>query len=204
MLYLDIQFTLIFVNFALLVLLFFYALYLYRVEKQVKSKYHELTTETEKVIEDANKKAIDILKKSEFISTTLKSEIEANFENIMKHIKEQNMGFYSELKATYKTNTDQIVNSLTKEATEEIEEIGKKSEEVQVILNDKVAEELKETETRLEEEKKQLVSQFELNLKQNINTKFKDVVKASIPEAIQEKIVKEVIIKALKEIKDHG
>lgn len=204
MVYYDIQFILIFLNFILLAFLFFYSIYLFALEKRVKSKYRELTTKTTEIIEEANRKAIEILKKSEFISDDLKGEIDTNFEGILQQIKDQNMSFYADLKTHYEKNSTEIMDRLEKETTEEIEKISQKSEQTQKAIQNKLEEEAREVEVELENEKKVKLEAFELQIRAIIKQNLKDIVKTNIPEEIHEKIAKESVAKALAEIKKNG
>lgn len=204
MVYYDIQFILIFLNFILLAFLFFYSIYLFALEKRVKNKYKELTTKTTEIIEEANRKAIEILKKSEFISDDLKGEIDTNFESILSQIKDQNMSFYADLKTHYEKNSTEIMDRLEKETSQEIEKISRKSEQTQQAIQNKLEEEAKEVEIELENEKKVKLEAFELQIRELVKKNLKDVVKTNIPEEIHEKIAKDSVAKALAEIKKNG
>ncbi|MDQ5981322.1 MAG: hypothetical protein QG570_69 [Patescibacteria group bacterium] len=197
---LDLQYILILLNFFLLIVIFFYAFYLYRIEKKVKQKYADLTNKSQQIIEEANKKAVEILQKSEFISENLKGEITNNFEAILSHIKTQNADFYKEWQTDYLANSEKMIEEMKEKGQLDLEKISNKAIETQETLETKLGEEFNKAKSEIDIFKSKKEQEYSEKLSEAIKRISKEKFYVNLPLDIHKKIVVETVELALKEV----
>lgn len=222
----NISIFLMIFNVIVAVVLFFYAYYLFRLERKFRSQDRNFDEQAERIIEDANKKALQILTKSEYVSDALKKEVDDNFDALLANLKQESMTFYQDLKREYETSSKDFVQKLEKEGEEELDAFAKqisteamgsavKFEKVmeddyirthadlEALRNKRMVEmeayRVQKTQ-ELEQFKLAKQQEFEQKLRDRIGEIVKDLMPGYIPRESQERLVKDAMEKASAEI----
>lgn len=199
----DIQNTLILVNFFLLLVIFYFAIVLYRSEKEFKEKNQRLQAWVDDKIHEANNEALSIITKSDYISDDIKHEVEQNFNKLVKNIKDKSENFYTgmeksvegvatDLVEKIRTNTVDDLKNVTKELTD-------KASHMEEQFNELIQTDYKKYNQRLEEEELLAYNEFEKRLKDRIKQISLSVLPDFITTDYQEKFVHIVIERAKNE-----
>lgn len=197
---LDLQYILIAINFFLLVVIFFYAFYLYTIEKKVKRRYSDLTQKSTTIIDEANQKAIEILRKSEFISDDLKTEITTNFDEILKHVKAENEDFYKQWESNYLANSEKMMDDMAAQNKVEMEKVSTKAVETQATLQTQLSDEFNKAKAEIDHYKELKQSEYEAKLSEAIKKIAKEKFYVNLPTDLHKKIVTETLELAVKEV----
>lgn len=199
----DFQNLLVIINFFVIFIIFLYAFYLYSIEKRIRSKYKDLQGRVGEIIEAANKKSIDILTKSDYMSNSLKKEVTDNFEKILEELRIQSGDFYGDITKTYERATKDFVNEIKKEGAQDISQFGQKLKDDATSLGQqfdkKLAADYEVAKQEIENYKKLKIEEFDKDLKQKIVEISKKVIPEYIPQESQERLVRDILEKLSKE-----
>lgn len=199
----QLQYILLGLNFTITIALISYAIYLYRIEAKMRNRFNSINENAEKIISEANQKAIEILNSSKYLSKSLKDQTENSFDDLVKNLKEQNKSFYKSLSEVYFDRSKEFVKQIQEENEKDLEEFSKNLSEASTAsrgeLEKKVAESYAEAEKEILEYKKTKKQEFEDRLKEKVSKIATEVLPNYIKIEDQEKFAKEVIEKASSE-----
>jgi uncharacterized protein YpmS len=200
---LELYQILVIINFIVAFLLLAYGIYLVGIEKNYRKKENQLDKIASQIVTEANKKALNILKDSNYLSEELKNELDNNFDIILDDLKSESADFYKEIENEYIKSTEKFAHLIEKKAESEIEQLSEKisSDTVEAQQEFQKIYEI-ELKKAMDEISAYKVSQKE-EFNRVMNEKIAELTKELLPLQIsiedQEKLVEEVINRAYKE-----
>lgn len=195
--FLNIEFIVLIVNFVSFVFIFFYAFYLFRVEKNLKYKSKQLSQDTEEIISKANKKALEIISKSEYISADMKGDLSLSIKEFIDGLKFDNEEFFKQLEREYVKSSAQFVNKIKNENEAQLNSfvraIKDETAKVETEIDDKLTHGFAEIDEQINKYKDKRIAEVEARLKERLKLDAIEVLAGSIPLEIQEKAILNVI-----------
>ena len=201
--FLDIQNTLILVNFFLLLVIFYFAIVLYRSEKEFKEKNQRLQSWVDEKIHEANSQALSIITKSDYISDDIKHEVETNFNKLIKGIKDKSENFYDGMEKSVEDVAVDLVEKIKSNTVEDLKNVTKditnKASQMEEQFSTLIQADYKKYNQRLEEEELLAYNEFEKRLRDRIKQISLSVLPDFITQEYQDKFVHIVIERAKNE-----
>lgn len=199
----NLQYVVLGVNFIVTAVLVVYSLYLYKIERSLRKKFHSINTKAANIIEDANNKAIHILNHSEYISDTMKEHAEHTFEHILNDLKHENKKFYQSLEQTYFDKSEKLMKEIQESESADMKDFSesmvKTSSEAKIAMEKKLEADYEEAKADINKFKEMKKKEFEAGLKVKIAEISGQVLPQYFKIEDQEKFAKEVIEKAASE-----
>lgn len=187
-------------NVGISFLLIFYTYYLVALERKSKKREQELDSFASNVIQQANEKAIHILKNSKYLSENMKREVNDHFDELVTDLKAQNEAFYTTLQHNYSNAASQVAQTFEKQASEELhtfsDEISKSAQEVKKEFQTGYKKEYEDAKAQIDAYKTQEQDRIRKELLSRMKTILPAVVAETLSSEDHEKIVDQVIEKA--------
>ncbi len=191
------------INSILVATIAIYGAYLYRQEKRIRDQSAFLKENTEKILSEANQKAMDIIVKSNYLTDSIKSEIKINFENILKDLEIENKEFYMTLAKEYEENSQKYVEKLSQEGKQSIKnvasEILQKAKDTEEEIEDIVKAEISTAEEEIKQYKNEQKTIMAEELRQKLNKVAVDLLPGYLSSEAQEKLIQEAIEKSFQD-----
>ncbi len=191
------------VNFLVSFLLLIYGFYLANIEKNYRKKHDQLENLASQIIQEANKKALNILKDSDYLSDELKKEIDGNFDVILGRLQEESKGFYKSIENEYVKSTSKFAEEIQKRAEQELDELEAAVENRSVDAEEKFQQvyvnELNEAKQHIENYKEEKTREIEKVLTNKISELATELLTTQISIQDQEKLVSDIINRAYSE-----
>ncbi len=195
------------INFIILFLIFMYAFYLYSVERKIRSKYSNLETWVNEVIASANKRALEILMKSDYISNSLKNEINQNFDVILKDLKGETRKFYKELSNDYQEMTKNFIQDLQSEGKKDLKQFSesmvKEAIKIEREFDSTLRVDYEQAKSEITAFKEQEIKDIEEQMRSRVSALALEVLPNYIPVESQERLVIEVLNRLKEEKLEH-
>lgn len=199
----NLQYVVLGINFVVTAVLIVYSLYLYRIERSLRQKFHSINTKAANIIEDANHKALHMLNRSEYISDKMKNHAEKTFDHILEDLKNENRSFYKSLEKTYFDKSTQMMREIQESESNDMKEfsesMAKTSSEAKISMEKKLESDYEEAKADINKFKDMKKKEFEAGLKVKIAEITGKVLPQYFKVEDQEKFAKEVIEKAASE-----
>ena len=188
------------VNILLALILISYAIYLSFKERRLKKELKELEIHEAEIIESAQKKALEVITNSKYLSSSIKEDLKDVYLENIQEIKLENKRFYRELFKNYSSHAENIMTAVDKEGQKGITSL-------QAEVSSQVSKSQKEIDSQLKASYDLAIKEvddYKKNLKDAVKEDYMkrvdEVVKKLLPDYIskqdQEKLVMEALNKA--------
>lgn len=203
----NLQNIILIINFFILFLIFIYAFYLYSIEKKIRGKYSNLEKWVNEVIASANKRALEILMKSDYISNSLKNEINQNFETILTDLKGETRKFYKELSDDYRKMNRDFIEKLERDGMREIHQFGEsmanEASKIEHEFDSTLRADYEAAKSEISAYKNQEISDIENELHTRVSDIAIKILPNYIPLESQERLVMEILSRLKAEKLEH-
>ena len=172
------------VNILISLVVLGYSYYLYTIEKKYNAKLDNINDFANQILAEANAKALNILKNSEYLSKTLRKEIDENFDKLLESLVIESKDLYAQIETEYLNVTKKFTQDVEEKAEQEIESISQ-----QLVSDTKVAEKAFEKKYA-DEYQKALddIERFKIEQKEQFRVEMQDKLEKIIKELIPQNI----------------
>ncbi len=188
------------INIVISIIILAYSFYLYKLEKKYNQKLDDVDDLSQSIVKEANVKALNILKNSEYLSKELRKEIEDNFEALLKTLTVESKDLYKQIEQAYLQTAEKFTQDVEQKAEQEIENISQQlvaeTKEAEEVFQKKYAEEYQRALDEIEKYKEDQKEAFKVEIEEKLNKIIKELIPQNITIENHNKIVTEALEKA--------